>query len=531
MKFYSLPLILAFSFCSVAWAEPGVDTAASGNANDANNNEKTVTVTAPGSDGKGNDANSTSANSKSQPGGDIEKIQLPEMGDSSGALISPMQEKELGESFFRNLHSETVINQDLEIQQYIQSIGRQLSAHSQSPSLPFHFFVVMDPNINAFAGPGGYIGVNSGLILLTEAESELASVMAHEIAHVTQRHLYRSFESANRMSIPTIAATLAAILIGTQSPMAGQAALLGVQAGNIQFQINFTRDHEKEADRVGMSTLYESSYDPRSMPTFFERLQQATRYYGNGVPEFLRTHPMSENRVADTRGRAETFPYRQYPDSTGYLLTKAKLAVITQPDKKEALQHFLSLAQQGTPEQRAVASYGLGLVYLEMEQYDQAAPIFAQLAGQYPNQPQYIAAMARTAAESHNYDKANKLFAQAVNNFPSNDAIKIEYIRCLLKSSQPTLALQVLQTLSDSQKNQPFYYEVLAQAHADLHHPGESHRYLAEYYYATGQTPEAIMQIRLAREEKDLSYQLLAIINERLNFYLSEEEEKRKAQH
>lgn len=459
---------------------------------------------------------------------EIEKIQLPDMGDSSGALISPIQEKELGESFFRNLHSEATISQDMEIQQYIQTIGRQLAGHSFAPSSPFHFFVVMDPNINAFAGPGGYIGVNSGLILLTEAESELASVMAHEIAHVTQRHLYRSVEAAGRMSIPTIAATLAAILIGTQSPMMGQAALMGVQAGNVQFQINFTRDHEKEADRVGMNTLFDSNYDPRAMPTFFERLQQATRFYGKGVPEFLRTHPMSENRVADTRGRAENYAYRQYPDSTGYLLTKAKLAVISEADKKVAMQHFVNMGQQGTTEQRAVARYGMGLVNLDLLQFDAASAIFQELSEQYPNQPQYISALARTAVESHNYEKANKLFEQAINNFPSNDAIKYEYIRSLLKSAQPQQALLVLQSLPESQKNQPPYYELLAQTHADLHHLGESHRYLAEYYYATGQNQEAILQIRLAREEKDLSYQLLAIINERLNFYLGEEEEKRK---
>ena len=461
------------------------------------------------------------------PALDIEKIQLPDMGDSSGTLLSPAQEKELGESFFRNLHSQATINQDVEIQQYIQTIGHQLAAHSYAPSNPFYFFVVMDQNINAFAGPGGFIGVNSGLILLTEAESELASVMAHEIAHVTQRHLYRSAEEAGRMSIPTIAATLAAVLLATQSPNMGQAALMAVQAGNVQFQINFTRDHEKEADRVGMTTLFESSFDPRSMPTFFERLQQSTRFYGQGVPEFLRTHPMSENRVADTRGRAETYPYRQYPDSIGYLLTKAKLKVISETDKAAAMQHFIALGQQGTSDQRAVARYGMGLVYMDTLQFDTAAGIFAELAKQYPNQPQYISALAKSAVESHNFEKANALYAQAVANFPNNDAIKIEYIRCLLKSAQPQIALHILESLSNDQKQQPLYYELLAQTHADLHHSGESHRYLAEYYFATGQTEDAVLQLRLAREEKDLSYQLLAILNERLNFFQSEMEDKK----
>lgn len=460
---------------------------------------------------------------------DIEKIQLPDMGDSAGAIISPAQEKEFGEAFFRNLHQQTEINQDAEIQQYIQNIGRQLAAHSDTPSNPFHFFVVMDPNINAFAGPGGYIGVNSGLILLTEAESELASVMAHEIAHVTQRHLYRSIEKASKLSIPTVAATLAAILIGTQSPNMGQAALMAIQAGNIQFQIDFTRDHEKEADRVGMQTLAGANYDPRAMPTFFERLQQSTRYYGKGVPEFLRTHPVSENRVADTRGRAEIYPYRQYPDSLAYQLIKAKLAVLTSADKRNPLQHFTTLEMQGTPEQRAVARYGIGLVQLENQQYPAASTIFQQLAEQYPTQPQYLSALARTAMEAHDYDKAHKLFENATVRFPNNDAIKIEYTRSLLKSNQPERAKRVLQSLSDNQKDQPFYYELLAQIFADLKQPGESHRYMAEYYYVGGETDAAIMQIRLAKQESNLSFQLQAILNERLNFYLAEQEASRAA--
>ncbi|MDD2762181.1 MAG: M48 family metalloprotease [Methylomonas sp.] len=459
---------------------------------------------------------------------EIEKIQLPDMGDSSGALISPAEEQQLGAAFFRNLHSQADINQDLEIQDYIQTIGRQLVAHSDTPSTPFHFFVVTDPNINAFAGPGGYIGVNSGLILLTEAESELASVMAHEIGHVTQRHLYRQIEAANKMSIPTVAATLAAILIGTQSPRMGQAALMAVQAGSVQFQIDFTRDNEKEADRVGMQTLAESSFDPRSMPTFFERLQQSTRYYGRGVPEFLRTHPVSENRIADTRGRAETYPYRQYPDSMGYGLTKAKLYALTATNKTDAYKHFSTLEQQGTDLQRAVAKYGKGLVHLLNMEYLEASDIFQQLSQQYPEQPQYSHALALTAMESRDYDKANQLFDKATRNFPSNNAIKLEYTRCLLKSGHPEQARQILFTASDDQKQRPFYYELLAQIYADMKQTAESHRYMAEHYYLSGHTPSAITQIQLAKQQKNLNYQLQAILDERMNFFLSEEEERKK---
>lgn len=234
---------------------------------------------------------------------------------------------------------------------------------------------------------------------------------------------------------------------------------MAVQAGNIQFQIDFTREHEKEADRVGMQTLSLANFDPRSMPSFFERLQQSTRYYGKGVPEFLRTHPMSENRVADTRGRAEAYPYRQYPDTVGYLLAKTKLAVLTESDKRINIQHFSALLQQGTPLQRAIAQYGLGLVELESLRFDTASPIFQKLSEQYPEQPQYLTALARTASEAKQYDKAHAIFAKAVRKFPNNDAIKIEFTRSLMKNGQAQQAKEMLLSLSDSQKNQPFYYE------------------------------------------------------------------------
>lgn len=459
---------------------------------------------------------------------ELDKIQLPDMGDSSGTLISPQQEQELGAAFFRNLHTQIAINQDTEIQQYIQTIGRQLVANSDLPGNPFHFFVVLDKEINAFAGPGGYIGVNSGLIVLTESESELASVMAHEVAHVTQRHLYRAFEAASKLSIPTAAATLAAILIGTQSPQAAQAALMAVQAGSTQFQIDFTRDNELEADRVGMQTLVQANYDPRSMPTFFEKLQQSTRYYGQGVPEFLKTHPVSESRVADTRGRAVNYPYKQYPDTQGYLLTKAKLRVMTAPDSDSVTKYFNAMAQQGTDTQRAVARYGTGLVRLRNQQFSDAATIFAQLAEQYPNQPQYISALARTALDARDFDQSVALYAKALHQFPSDNAIKVEYIRSLLKADQPQEAKRIVESLDTIFKNEAFYFELLAQIHAALEQPAESHRYLAEHYYALGQNEAAILQIKLAKQEKNVGFYLQTILNDRLNFFLSEEEERKR---
>ena len=459
---------------------------------------------------------------------ELDKIDLPEMGDSAGTLISPQEEKQLGEAFFRSLHQQVDINQDSEIQQYIQNIGEKLVSHSDTPAYPFHFFVVMENAINAFAGPGGYIGVNSGLILMTEAESELASVMAHEIAHVTQRHLYRSYEASSRLSIPMVAATLGAILLGTQSGAAGQAAIMAIQAGSVQFQINFTREHEEEADRVGMQTLSQSVFDPRSMPTFFERLQQSTRYAGQNVPEFLRTHPVTASRISDSRGRADNYPYKQYPDSLAYQLIKTKLQVLLSVDNDETRTLLQAKLNQGLPEQRTVANYGLGLVALKTQNFAQAESIFQELVQQFPVQPHYSAALARTALEANNYKVALERYQKLSRQFPENDSIRIEYVGALLKAGEPNNAKNVLLQLSQKTQSSPIFSQLLAQIYGDLNQPAESHRYLADYYFAMGETQQAILQIRLAQQIRNISPQLVAILHEKLAFLLATDEQERR---
>lgn len=460
---------------------------------------------------------------------EIDKLDLPEMGDSAGTLISPDEEKKLGEAFFRSLHAQIEINQDSEIQEYIQTIGEKLVSHSDTPSYPFHFFVVMENNINAFAGPGGYIGVNSGLILMTEAESELASVMAHEIGHVTQRHLYRSYEASSRLSIPMMAATLGAILLGTQSAAAGQAAIMAIQAGSVQFQINFTREHEEEADRVGMQTLSLSTFDPRAMPTFFERLQQSTRYSGQNVPEFLRTHPVTASRISDSRGRADNYPYKQYPDSLAYQLIKTKLLVLFANDSNEIKAILQARLTQGLPEQRTVAQYGLGLLALKNQNFVEAEAIFQNLTKLNPEQSHYAAGLARTALESNNYKLASIRFQKLAAQFPENDAIKIEYVRALLKAGEPLNAKKLLLTLSFKTQQQPIFSELLAQIYGDLNQPAESHRYLADYYFAMGATQQAILQIRLAQQIRGISPQMQSILRDKLTFLLTISEQERRS--
>ena len=452
-----------------------------------------------------------------------DEIVLPDMGDSTGTLISPAQEEILGESFFRSIRSQLNISYDPDVQNYIQSIGQKLVANSDNPTQPFYFFVVVSDDINAFAGPGGYIGINSGLIMNSESESELASVMAHEIAHVTQRHIYRSYEAASLMSIPAAAAMIAAIIVATQAPEVGIGALSAIQAGTLQMQIDFTRDNEQEADRIGLKTLARAEFDPRSMPTFFEKLQHASRYYGAGAPEFLRTHPITSSRISDTRGRAETFPYRQVPDSQDYRLTKAKLRLTsTQTTLNDLVIFFANRADQGTQKQRAAMQYGLGLCYVKQQKFKQAETIFQHLNQQYPTQRQYLTALAQIAEDKRETETAKKLYLQLQQRFPADINFHFKYISILLKSKQPELALQHLKLVAYKNQQHPEFFLLLAQAYGDLNQRINSHRYMAEYYYAIGQTNAAIMQIKIAQQEKGLNFYLSAILEDRLNFFATE---------
>jgi len=456
------------------------------------------------------------------------EIRLPDIGDPSGSLITPLQEQQLGAAFFRSLHSQIEINQDLEIHDFIESLGERLALNSDNPQQAFYFFVVLDPNINAFAGPGGYIGVNSGLILNTEAESELASVMAHEIAHVTQRHLFRAFDAARKLTIPSAIALLGAILIGTQSPELGQAAIVAAQAASTQYQINFTRVNEQEADRVGMQTLARANFDPRGMPAFFERLQQASRYYGEGPPEFLRTHPVTASRIADTRGRAENFPYRQFPDSINYLQFKAKLRVMTAIKPSTSIKYFNARLNRGTETQKAVAQYGYALALAANTQYDKAKTILSHLVQKYPEQHAFINALAKAELTAGDSSHALKLYASARKRFPGNRAITLEYASTLLRARQNEAARKLLVDYMRKFPPTPDVYNLVSKAYGGLGQNAQAHRYLAEYYYSMGLTEPAILQARLGLRQTTDDQYLTALLEDRLKLFVAEEAEKKE---
>jgi predicted Zn-dependent protease len=432
-------------------------------------------------------------------------VELPSIGESSQRYLSPEEEQRLGDAFMRNIRQTLTINQDPEVTEYVQSLGYRLLANTDTGGRKFTFFVVEDPAINAFAGPGGYIGINSGLILITENESELASVVAHEIAHVTQRHLARAFEAASKMSLPATAAIIAAIILGNQNGQLGEAAIAATAAGSAQHQINFTRSNEEEADRLGMQTLAKSGFNPRSMPKFFERLQQSTRFSDDQAYEFLRTHPVTVSRIADTRNRAEQLSYTPRPDSGNYALIKTKLLVEKENTTLNSVDFFARLLQDASPAGQPALRYGYALALLADNKYDQARTEIMKLISKDPERLAYQFVLARIEMADNHMDKALKIYADNFGLYPHNYPLTVYYTNALIQAGQPQKAVDLLHDHLRQRPATTKIYSLLAQAETDAGHLVAAHQALAEYHYLNGQTHTAIDQLNIALDnvEKD----------------------------
>jgi predicted Zn-dependent protease len=432
---------------------------------------------------------------QSQNGGST--LDLPDMGDSTGTIMSPEFERRLGQAFLSQIRRQTNLINDPEVEAYIQSIGYRLVSQSDNNSQVFTFFVINDPLINAFAAPGGIVGINSGVIMNSDSESELAGVVAHEIAHVTQKHMARSYEMQSQMSVPMMAAMLGAILIATQDPEAGQAALIAIQGGSAQAQINFTRNNEAEADRVGMQLLARSEFNPQGMPAFFEKLQSNARY-GAQAPEFLRTHPLSTNRISDTRSRAANYPRDfRYHESLSYPFIKAKLVGLNYRNPNDAVAYFKDrLEKEPFSNESIPLRYGLALALTQAGKFDEAADHIYLLLNADPENPTFMIAAAEMESKSGNLPKAVELYDKAIALFPDYRPVALNYSRILLENRKPERAKEILTAYGKYAEPDLTYYQFLSRAEAESGNEIESQMASAEHFYLSGETAIAMQAMR-----------------------------------
>lgn len=434
---------------------------------------------------------------------------LPELGDVSATAITPADERRLGESIMREIRRDPGYLDDAEVADYANSLGGRLIARSDAVRQEFEFFVIRDPQINAFALPGGFIGINSGLLLAAQSESEVAGVLGHEIAHVTQRHIARMISQQGQNQLLSIAALAVALLAARSNSQIGEAAVAFGQAGIAQSQLNFTRDNEREADRIGLQMLDSAGLDPRGMVAFFERLQRATRIYEGGAPSYLRTHPLTFERIADIQNRIENLPYRQIPDTLDFQLIRAKLRAET-GSPRDAVAFFETSFSERKFLSETASRYGLVASLMRARDFARARKEIVPLRKtSSPIIENLACRLADAAGDSAN---ALKCYQDARRAYPGYRALFYGHAEQLLRERQPAAVLQMVADRMQSQPSDARLFRLQAQAYAAQGNRLQQHRAQGEAYFRSGQLGAAVeqMQIALKTGEGDF-YQLSAI--------------------
>lgn len=425
---------------------------------------------------------------------------LPDIGGPSNSVLSRETELQIGRAIFRSLVDTNRVMGDPEIQEYVQDVGLKLAAQAQDGEYRFTFFVVNDPAINAFALPGGYVGIHSGLFLASASESELAGVLAHEVSHVTQRHISRAVFANQRNSILTMAAMLGAILLGAVggSGDAITGAIATAQSVAAQQQINFTRANEYEADRVGVGVLAAAGFDPMGMPAFFETLARQSGPLASQAPEFLRTHPVTVNRIAETRERAASLPRPDVRDTPGYSLTRARIRVLSSPTPEKTLEFFEG--ERADPKRAGDlgTEYGFALVHMELGQYAQAKEQFSSLLAANPGVIHFHTGLAGAELALGRRDAAFAGYEKAMGLFPRNVPLTVRYAEALLADGQAKKAHTILLDLLNNVPPTAEQVRLIALAASAAGDTADAHYYMAELHLIKGDVIMAADQLRLA---------------------------------
>jgi predicted Zn-dependent protease len=457
---------------------------------------------------------------------------LPDLGDASQANFSPMQERKLGETIVRQLRASGGYINDPEVNDYLNELGHRLVAASTDVRQDFEFFGVPDNQINAFALPGGYIGVNTGLILLAQSESELASVLAHEISHVTQHHLARALSAQKDSMLMSLAGLALAILAargsGASSGDAAAGAIAATQALTIQHQINFTRENEYEADRLGFQRLDAAGFDVTAMATFMQRLQTAMRFVEGSVPTYLRDHPVTYERIAEAQARAYGHPYRQVVDSLDFHLVRALIRSY-QGEARDAVKWFDTALTEHKYNNPIAAQYGLVASLLRENDFARAKKELAKLEKVAPAHPMIDAIAGHVLLESGDVDGAVKRFEAGVARYPNKMQLVYDYPEALLKAGRNADAAKfVEQQLARFPGDGPLQL-LAARAYAGQNRQMLAHRHQGEYYAWQGNLKGAIDQLEIAAKAGDGDFYQASVVDTRLRALRREVAEQGKS--
>jgi len=442
---------------------------------------------------------------------------LPTIGHTSSTLVSIDQERKLGEAWLRSLRGQVKTFNNPIIEEYLTQLIYTLAPHSNVIDRDFSLVMVDSPALNAFAVPGSVVGVNAGLFIHAYSEQEFTSVIAHELAHLGQRHYARQLEQQAISTPLTLAGMLASVIIAaTTGSDAGIAALAATQAMSAENQLGFSRQNEQEADRLGIVTMHSAGFNPREMPVMFERMFRQTRLQGNSIPEYLSTHPLSESRISDTRNRASQYKLKKYTDNIEYHISKNMIISEYAESKKSASDYFNSIIKKGNTHQVDAANFGLAYATLKNSPND-SIEILEKLITKDPNRISFIV----TYAKALNHNKQSKLAIQTLNtalernpnNYPILDTLAEIYLtNDLIQESELSL-----KTLVRKYPLNPRLWYALAEVHGLAGNIVDLHRARAEYFFLTNHMDNAIKQLKLAMQKSKDNQQDISLIQKRMD--------------
>jgi predicted Zn-dependent protease len=442
---------------------------------------------------------------------------LPDLGGGGDVGLSPQVERRIGESIMRDIRfRDPGYLDDPEIADYLGNLGARLTQSASGARYDFEFFAVRDHTINAFALPGGFVGVHTGLITTAESESEVASVLAHEIAHVTQRHIARMLGQQQQMQLPVLAALAAAVLLGRSRPDLASGAAAAATAGAVSTQLAYSRDFEREADRIGFQALDGAGFDVHAMGTFFEKMQRGTRVADDGsMPGYLRTHPVTTERIADAQNRAASLPYKQHLDSAEFQLVRAKLRAES-GDPRDTVEFFQSSVRDRRYASESAARYGLVTALLRARRAKEADAEMARLRAAGGAGPMVETLAARVKLALGDKAGAATLLSEAHARYPHSRPLLYAHAEALQEVGRNQQALALL---TDSLRLYPRDYRLhalQAKNYSALGKRTQQHQSQAEVYVLQGSLPAAIEQLQLARTAGDGDFYQLSVVDARL---------------
>ncbi|MBL4827556.1 MAG: M48 family metallopeptidase [Spongiibacteraceae bacterium] len=445
-----------------------------------------------------------------------EEIELPVLGNSSSGLFSLQQEYQLGRAWLSAFRSQVKTVSDPLLQVYLEDLIYKLATHSELKDHRLDIVVVENPSINAFAVPGGVVGVHNGLLLHAETEAQLASVLSHELAHLSQRHFARSVETQQRNAIPNMAGLLAGIILAaTQGGDAGLAAIMASRAANLQSQLRYSRLHEQEADRKGMQTMVRADFDPNAGAAMFEKMQQASRFAGNRPPEFLLSHPVTESRISDNRNRARQHQRKIYTDNLEYQLMRARVELHFSDNNKDAINRFRAKIKR-TSHYPEADQYGLVLALINNRELNEASQRLKPLRAAAPNSIPYIIAEAQLLIADKKYEKAISLLTNMLSITPNNHPLTMTLAQTLLKANEPHSAEAILKKHSLHKPTDPSVWYLLAETHGLAGNIVGVHQARAEYFVLNGVLDKAEKQLGYALPLVKQDHLTTARIKERI---------------